>query len=1172
MVVGILVAATLVAPASLLLSSGSTSNHNNSSLPSPSSVSASPAVRPDSTGTGCQSGSHGGASTAAGTSGAPSRSQLRPRTSDLGPTPETALFNSQVTPFAVLTGPYAYVAKGAALRDQGYGQINLTWPGSSTSNLVAAYMLWSEMNNSVPPSYGWLNGVNITGSWTAYATPSPCWSQTYIYTFIAEVTKYVKNGINNLTNFPSSLTNGYDPWNQSETGILDEGVSLIAIYDSHSSTDQQITVYSGSLTSEGQTLSAQLNYSTTNRTNATTTYIVADGQLPGNEAEWNGTVIDADAFPGSDPHESPYTWSYGNLSDTKTFSVNVTLGSNNTTAAMFPTDSDCFTWVGQVLDVGVRALPPPYTVTFQEQGLNNGMTWKVTTNGTTHTGTVSGGTSSLKFKVLNGTYTYSISPVPGFAPSALSGNYTIAGGPDFIRVLFHQVVYPITFNETGLPNSSTWEVTLTNSSQGLDDLLTAYTPEGVVFYVPNGTYNFTDSETGLYLPTPANGSLTVDGSGLVEQIAFRPPLLFNVTIEVHGLPTGTLWGADVVASQWGSFQNTTTNSSYTLELPNATLDSDYAQADAVTGFEAPSGVYFGVFAAPETVQLNYSPLYPVYLNETGLPTGTAWYADLSGAPGYYYGYSSNSTIQYEVPNGSYTFDVTEIWAYTAVPDTGTIVVNGAFANATVDFVPAPTYTVTFNETGLPAGTPWSVTFGLPNAHVEVVNSTGTNLTVPEPNGSYTYLVPPTHDYAPTVSSGYFYVEGAPIFLTVTFVREYAVTFTEHGLPSGTNWATELDISVNSSTSNTIGFTAENGTHDYYVYPIETFEPTPGSGSLTVDGANVSVEVNYTSTTEPTYNVTFTESGLPTGTNWSVLLYGYLEWTTGASLNFTEANGTMDFTVGGGIGFVANPASGMVTVSGGPVVQPIVFSAPTGKFLVTFQESGLPTGATWYVNITGQTGLVTTVGASSGRSASISLSNATYTFSAATSDKSWTTASGGHFTVAGSSLTESVIFTAVTPPTTTYLVTFVEENLPSGVTWYVNITGQSSLSATVSSASGTDVTIDLANASYSYTTASNAKAWTATGGSFSVSGAAHQVTIPFTSSSTTSPPGSPSTSSGPAVPWLWLGAAVVGVGLLFLILFAVWRRRKKEPKPPATWQAGSTGTGPGNGSPPSGKSP
>jgi len=1153
-VVALFVVSALASPGSLGRTTAvGTASPQTAPLASAPTARSSPAPNLDSgVLTSCASGSH--ATAAAGAQGSALRSAASGRPPTGSPPPQSPLFNSQVAPFSVLTGPYAYVAAGAALRDQGYGTINLTWPGHpSTSNLVAAYMIWSLMNNSQPPTYGTLNGVNVTGTWTAYATPSPCWSQTYIYTFIADVTNDVKNGLNQLTNFPSSLTNGYDPWNQSETGILDEGASLIAIYDTGSSELQQVTVYTGALTTTAVTLDAQLNYSTANRTNATTTYIIADGQLPGNAAEWNGTTIDANAFPGDDPHASPYVWSFGNLSDTKTFNVNVSVGSNNTTAAAYPTDGDCFTWVGQVLSVGVAAKPPPYTVTFQEQGLLNGMTWKVTTNGTQKTGTVSGGTSSLKFKVLNGTYNYSVTSVPGYTSSALKGNYTIRGGPLFIRILFHQILYPITFNETGLPNAAEWQVTLSNVSQGLSDLIFTEAPGGILYSEPNGTYNFSVVETGLYLPEPPNGTLTVSGSAITEIIAFVPPPLYNITFRENGLPAGTTWGAYVSSYQWGDFSNSTANRSYSLELPNATLDSDFAYADPVTGFASPGYAYFGVFGVPATIDLNYSPLYLVDLNETGLPTGTEWTAELSGTPGSFSGYSLNSTIEYEVPNGTYTFSVTPVWAYDAVPSTGTITVNGGFAGQLIVFSLSPTYTITFNQTGLPLGTKWSVSLQLPTLKEVTTNSTGANLAFEEPNGSYEFTVGAVAGYSGSPTAGYVYVEGANVSETITYTQVYEVAFSEKGLPSGAAWTIYFDYAYNSSSSPNINFFVPNGSYTFEAYSVGSFVPTPSSGSLEVSGAPLAQLINFSSASEPTYAVTFTESGLPTGTNWSVEYNYYLEWTTGMTLNFTETNGSYYFTVGGAVGYGASPAYGTLNVSGAPAQQTIDFSVPSGLFLVTFTESNLPTGATWYVNITGEPGLVATVAPTTGHSVSISLANATYTFAAATSDKGWTTTAGGKLTVNGGPVSESIPFSGPTPVTSTYEVTIVEQNLPIGVTWYINITGQAGLSATVASSSGTQVSIQLANGSYSYSATSNSKAWTATGSSFSVSGAPQQVTVSY-STSGNSPPSS--SSGSPSLPWTWIGVAIAALAAVLLLLFAFYRRRKKEEKPTPTTPSSS----------------
>ena len=46
----------------------------------------------------------------------------------------------------------------------------------------------------------------------------------------------------------------------------------------------------------------------------------------------------------------------------------------------------------------------------------------------------------------------------------------------------------------------------------------------------------------------------------------------------------------------------------------------------------------------------------------------------------------------------------------------------------------------------------------------------------------------------------------------------------------------------------------------------------------------------------TYHVTFTETGLPSGTSWSVTLAGSTQSSTTGTIQFSKANGTYAFTV------------------------------------------------------------------------------------------------------------------------------------------------------------------------------------------------------------------------------------------------------------------------------------
>ncbi|MGP6208038.1 YncE family protein [Cuniculiplasma sp. SKW3] len=64
-----------------------------------------------------------------------------------------------------------------------------------------------------------------------------------------------------------------------------------------------------------------------------------------------------------------------------------------------------------------------------------------------------------------------------------------------------------------------------------------------------------------------------------------------------------------------------------------------------------------------------------------------------------------------------------------------------------------------------------------------------------------------------------------------------------------------------------------------------------------------------------YNITFTESGLPAGTTWFVILNGTKETSTGSNIIFQESNGSYSYTIGKISGYQITPSSGTVNVDG-----------------------------------------------------------------------------------------------------------------------------------------------------------------------------------------------------------------------------------------------------------------
>ncbi len=156
----------------------------------------------------------------------------------------------------------------------------------------------------------------------------------------------------------------------------------------------------------------------------------------------------------------------------------------------------------------------------------------------------------------------------------------------------------------------------------------------------------------------------------------------------------------------------------------------------------------------------------------------------------------------------------------------------------------------------------------------------------------------------------------------SIATHYTVTFTETGLPSGTSWSVTLGGASKSSTSTSITFSEPNGSYAYTVKAVSGYTVSPSSGSFKVDGAGLSKSAAFTPVT---YTVTFTESGLPSGTSWSVTLNGASKSSTTSTISFTEPNGTYAFTATNTTDYYATPYSGSTTVSGSNASESITFA-------------------------------------------------------------------------------------------------------------------------------------------------------------------------------------------------------------------------------------------------------
>jgi hypothetical protein len=404
-------------------------------------------------------------------------------------------------------------------------------------------------------------------------------------------------------------------------------------------------------------------------------------------------------------------------------------------------------------------------------------------------------------------------------------------------------------------------------------------------------------------------------------------------------PSTTVPFCDVAKSPKNSMASSLVIFNGTFQL-NATIPSSVGTFDSATNTLTIVGPGANVYSAAPSIGypwVDFRPFAPssynVTFTEGGLPAGTSWSATLNGITLS----SVTSSITFSEANGTYAFTVAPVSGYTPAPSGGSLTVSGAPVVQPIVFTPAATYTVTFSESGLPTGTSWSVTL---NGTTQ--SSTSSSIGFNETNGTYSFSVAPITGYSANPSSGSVAVAGMPVSRAIVFtnIATYAVTFTESGLAAGWSWSVTLGGTTMSSTTNTISFSEMNGAYAYTV-TSSGYTATPGSGTITVSGAAQSQAIAFTAIVTK-YVVTFTESGLPSGTSWSVTLNGTPNSSATSWITFTVVNGSYAYAVGSVTGYATSNATGSVTVSGadkGVTVTFTVKSTSTGGGGSTFL--GLP---------------------------------------------------------------------------------------------------------------------------------------------------------------------------------------------------------------------------------------
>jgi YVTN family beta-propeller protein len=370
----------------------------------------------------------------------------------------------------------------------------------------------------------------------------------------------------------------------------------------------------------------------------------------------------------------------------------------------------------------------------------------------------------------------------------------------------------------------------------------------------------------------ANGYIyaTNYGSGSVSILTPPPYSLYSVEFVESGLPTGTMWYANVtlIASEHSIVQEPSLNSTsnmVTTALPNGSYFYNVSSADkrfiGPIGFFGVNGTFPG---AVVTVWITFSPVtYVVTLTAAGIPTGVlalgGWTAEVDGVVEH----STSNSILFDEQNGTHEYLVIGPSGYplSSPSASGTISVRGKAVEQTFSFSKGRTLTLTFREEGLPKGGPnvqrWCVELG---GAWNLTSVGGWRMCSTRPFEQFRNLTPGNYSYAVvsplagqfiTARLGTVAISSTGTMdlttsstVRLTFAYRYTVTFTATGLTAGTWSITVRGHTLTALWNQTVQFNLTNGTYGVKVGTEVGYKTLKAPPKITVNGAAVPVTVTF----------------------------------------------------------------------------------------------------------------------------------------------------------------------------------------------------------------------------------------------------------------------------------------------------------------------------------------
>lgn len=249
-----------------------------------------------------------------------------------------------------------------------------------------------------------------------------------------------------------------------------------------------------------------------------------------------------------------------------------------------------------------------------------------------------------------------------------------------------------------------------------------------------------------------------------------------------------------------------------------------------------------------------------------------------------------------------------------------------------EFYPPPTYNLTFTNSGLPAGTGWSVQIA---GRQQL--SDNSSLTLALRNGSYGFELGLVSGWLPEPKRGLVSIAGNGRVVLVNWTRvTYALTVTAGGLPQGANWSLLINGAQVWARNGSVVTYLPNGSFAWGVRSVAGYRPATEGGTLFIDNQSLSFDLPFTPIV---YGVIFSQVGLPANTLWGVLVAGANLTGSSNVLRVALPNGSYEFTIYTPAPYRASEAAGTLLVSGNATTHIVSFTPDAGILTGTVSPSG-----------------------------------------------------------------------------------------------------------------------------------------------------------------------------------------------------------------------------------------